>query len=389
MDKRDLFKIGGLGLLAGLALLVARYDLLKYLLDPFERRQAWMNHGDEFLSVIPRVLTGVCAGGVALVVLVLGVIWMRKRAQRLFQEEIAGRVALGPTVLLFPRADWKRVDPEDVQVWVRLADALPHDEHISFEIGGSQDGVAFGLHGSAEGVRAALTQFRAEWPGLFRKMVKAEEDPAILPEGWEMWWVELAPASYERAVEAISVDPLRAILIELNGVLGKGRGLVQVIARRNYGVRKALGEKAFAARDVEVESKGVRALRMQEAKELEARARATYLDVTVRAVGLADTAERAQGIARGLARAIAASFDGINPVQPVGQGSEVQRVTWRKPGYMAPWSANDLAFLAHLAGNDLLSIAPRLATAPARYLPADPEMRFDVSRYRTAFLLEE
>jgi hypothetical protein len=59
----------------------------------------------------------------------------------------------------------------------------------------------------------------------------------------------------------------------------------------------------------------------------------------------------------------------------------------REPGRRAcPWSAADLAQLAHLAGSDLLGLAPRLQTAPARYLPADPAMRFDPAVYRTAFL---
>jgi hypothetical protein len=48
--------------------------------------------------------------------------------------------------------------------------------------------------------------------------------------------------------------------------------------------------------------------------------------------------------------------------------------------------ASDLAFLAHLPGRDLMQLAPRLATAPARYLPADPEMRFDAGKHRTVFL---
>jgi hypothetical protein len=198
--------------------------------------------------------------------------------------------------------------------------------------------------------------------------------------------VELVPASYEQAVRAATDDALRAALIELNGVLEDGRGLIQVIARRNFGARKQLGQKAFAARDEETASKGVRALRAQEAKELEARARATYLDVTLRAAGMADTPERAQGIARAIARAISASFEGGNPVQAVRQGSDPRPLARREPGKAAVWSANDLAYLAHMPGSDLLQVVPRLQTAPARYLPADPEMRFDPALHRTAFL---
>lgn len=380
MNKREIINLLGLALVAGVLLLVQRMELY--------RREALVALWERLLVFWARfgwlvLLVPLLAGGIVLVVVIMRAL-RRRRAQRAVLE----RVVAGPTVQLLPRADWKRVDPEDVQVWVRLADALPHDEHLAFEIGGNSDGLAFALHGSAEGVRAAMTQFRAEWPGLFRKPLAAEEDPARLPEGWAAWWVELAPASFEQAVQAAASDPLRAMLIEINGVLGTGRGLVQVIARRNFGVRRALGQKAFAARDEDSPSKGVRALRMQEAKELEERARATYLDVTLRVVGLADTPERAQGIARGLARAVAASFSGANPVQPVRQGSDPAPVLRREPGRMAAWSANDLAFLAHLPGSDLMQLAPRLATAPARYLPADPEMRFNAVQYMTAFLEE-
>jgi len=372
MDWRESRNVLLLALIAVLILAASRFNLL----TPRGMQAAhvwWAAHG--WMVWLGLAASLAAAGALA------GWRWMQNGRAR---QTVLQRVADGPTLQLLPRADWKRVDPEEVQVWARLADALPHDEHISFEIGGSQDGLAFGLHGSAEGVRAALTQFKAEWPGLFHK-----PHTETVPSGWAVWWVELAPAAFERALRVTSADPLRAVLIELNGVLGQGRGLVQVIAKRNFGARKALGEKAFAARDEETPSKGVHALRTQEAKELEARARATYLDVTVRAVGLADTPPRAQGIARGLARALAASFDGGNPLQPVRQGSAAQVVARRAPGRMAPWSASDLAYLAHLAGSDLLALAPRLATAPARYLPADPEMRFEANRYHTAFLEEE
>lgn len=388
MEKRDFLKIGGLGVLAVLTLVLVRANLLVYLLNPAKRQQVWVLHGEEIMNFLPRAVTLLCAGGAAFLVLVIGAVWVRHRTQQRAWEEIVQRVADGPTVLLLPRADWKPVRPEDVRLWSRLADSLPHDEHISFEIFGNERGIAFGLHGSEDGVRAALTQFKAEWPGLFRKPVGSQDDPARLPEGWAVWWVELAPVSFEQAVRAVAEDPLRAALIEINGVMGQARALVQVVARRNYGARKQLGQRAFAARDDQSPSKGVRALRSQEAKEFEARARMDFLDVTVRVAGLADTLERAQGIARGLARAVSASFSGTNPVQPVRQGSDAAVLWMRAMGQHAPWAAGDLAYLAHLPGRDLMELAPRMQTAPARYLPSDEEMRFDASRYRTAFLEE-
>jgi hypothetical protein len=324
----------------------------------------------------------VSAGGIILGGLVF-LFWNRWH-RSLAQQQMLARVASGPTLLLLPRADWRPIQPANVQVWTRMADALPHEEHLSFEISGSEEGLAFGLHASTEGLRAAMTQFKSEWPGLHSKAVQT--DPAQAPNGWQVWWVELTPADPEQAVLAVSDDPLRAMLIEVNGVLGQGRGLVQVIARRNFGMKKTLGQKAFAARDEETRSKGVRALRQQDAKRYEERAGQAYLDVTLRAVGMADTEERAQGIARGLARSIAASFGGNNPVQPMQQGRDPQPVLLRLPGKHSPWASTDLAYLAHLAGSDLIQLAPRLMTAPARYLPADPEMRLVMDLHRTAFL---
>jgi hypothetical protein len=44
-------------------------------------------------------------------------------------------------------------------------------------------------------------------------------------------------------------------------------------------------------------------------------------------------------------------------------------------GNSKAWGGHELAFLAHLTGEDMLSVAPRLDVASARSLPADPAMR--------------
>ncbi len=370
-----------LGWLALLALLVLAREFRWF--TPSNLRRARRALGAvPWPLVIGGALFLAALGGAA----VLAYRWKQRLDERARAEAIVRAVAQGPTVLLLPRADAARVDLSKVQVWARLADALPHDEHMAFEVAGNGDQIAFTLHGSENGVRAALTQFRAEWPGMHRKA--AADDPAAPPEGWSIHWVELAPARFDEPVAAVTDEPLRAVFIELNGVMGQGRGMVQLIARRNFGARKQLGEMAFAARDDASPSKGVRAIRAQEARRFEERARKTYLDVTLRAVGMADTPERAQGIARGLARALAASFDGRNPVQPVREGDDPQVVLARVPGQTMPWAADDLAAIGHLPGRDLLALAPRLRTAPARHLPAAPEMRFSPHGYRTAFLEE-
>ncbi len=180
---------------------------------------------------------------------------------------------------------------------------------------------------------------------------------------------------WNKPIESLTDDPLRSVLVELNGVTGQGRGLVQLVAKRDFGMRARLGNAAFAARDEVVDSKGIRAIRSQEAKELEKRARQTFLEVSVRAVGMADTPERAQGIARGLARTIAASFSYSNPIRVMQEGQDPTRVAARAFGKRGIWSADELAWLGHLVGGDMQHIAPRLQAAAAKSLPADPEMR--------------
>ena len=285
------------------------------------------------------------------------------------------KVAQGPTVLLLPRADLRPVDPSRLKLWARMADALPHDEPISWEIWGHQDQSGFALHGSEEGVQAAMTQIRAEWPGTHRRATsEAYPDPAIPPEGWAVWWVELRPKRWDRPLTP-SGDPLRAILLELSAIQGNGRGLVQVILQRDYGTRRKLGRMAFRARNIETRSKGLRSAKTQEARILEERARQTFLRVTVRCVGMADTPKRAKGMARALARGLAAAFSGENPLRWVRQGRNPRSVRERRMGRAGPWTSTEVAYLAHLAGSNLAALAPRLLTAPARFLPASPEMR--------------
>lgn len=330
-----------------------------------------------FLTIIAGLWRLVCGGLLAIPLFFLFVWFAKKRTEARRMQAIAESVAAGPSIALLPRSDWKKVNPEDVQLWARLADALPHDEPISFEIGGNDIQSFFALHGSEAGVRAAYTQVKAEWPSAERRPLGADEtpDPAQLPAGWHLWWAECAPVNWNKPIEALTDDPLRSVLVELNAVTGQGRGLVQLVAKRDFGTRQRLGEAAFAARDETVDSKGIRHLRSSEAKELEKRARQTFLEVSVRAVGMADTPERAQGIARGLARTISASFSYSNPIRVMKEGQDPARVAGRAFGKRGSWSADELAWLGHLVGGDMLHVAPRLQSAAAKSLPADPEMR--------------
>lgn len=300
-------------------------------------------------------------------------ITLRRRRARQTAQAIQQQVANGPTYLLLPRADWKPVDPARVKLWGRLATALPRDEHIAFEIVGSGTELAFALHGSPEGVRAALAQIKAEWPGVQRRGVT--EDHAVLPQDWHLHWCEIAPSTWEEDIVPLSTDPLRAVLTEINGVVGRGRAMLQIIARADFGTRRAVGQKAVAKRGEKAPHAGVQALRRKEASLLEKRFERTFLQVTVRAVGMADTQERAQGMARGLARAVCASFSSKNSVTVVREGNDPAVVLGRVPGQTRPWADNEIAALGHLTGADMLTLAPRLRVASAQSLPVAPAMR--------------
>jgi hypothetical protein len=326
-------------------------------------------------SISPLLIGGVVLGVIVLAAagIFILVTLAKKTRAKLHQLEIDRQVATGPTVYLLPRSDTRPVIPGKVNLWGRLADALPHDEHLSFELVGNETEIGFSLHGSERGLRAALTQIRSEWPGVQQRPV--ESDPASVPEGWHTWWCECTPATWDKPVTSLSDDPLRAVLIEMKSVVGQGRGLLQVIARNDFGTRKQLGQAAFAARDESPASKGVKALRSQEAKELETRVKRTFLQATIRTVGFADTPERAQGIARGLARSVSASFSHSNLVRQSQEGTNAEPVTTRQMGQVGIWADDELVNLGHLVGQDMIFVAPRLKVASAKSLAAAPKMR--------------
>ncbi len=359
----DQKKMLGLGLVAALIFIFLS-------ITPAQKRtlRTWYKSG---AWVAPVVAVAVIAPSTA-----IGVKVYQVRKQKAYMAAIAQQVATGPTVLLLPRADWKPVDPSKINLWGRLADALPHDEQISLEVFGSETEIAFALHGSENGVRAALTQIKAEWPGVQRRETAA--DPTQPPEGWVGYWCECAPATWDKPIVPLTTDPLRGAIVELNGVVGQGRGLLQILAKHDYGTKRKVGQRAVAARGEgqQVPHAGVKALRTKEARELEGRFDRNFLQVTVRAVGMADTPERAQGIARGLARAVCASYGPQNPVKVVKEGQgDLTATQQRAFGKMQAWADTELASLAHLVGSDMLTVAPRLLVASAKSLPVSPAMR--------------
>lgn len=366
MSRNDSVKMLGLLVLGGLLMTALYFDVFtpKFWKVTWPKIQAGIQEHHTWL------LAGGLCGLTLLIALITGALLVRRAKWAGIQK----RVAAGPTFLLLPRSDWRPISPDKVNLWARLADALPHDEHISFEIAGSDTEACFAIHGSEEGVRAALTQIKAEWPGVQRRPV--QPDLAAVPEGWSIFWVELRPGSWRERVTALADDPLRSVLVEINGVVGRGHGLVQVIARNDFGTRAKLGQAAFTARAAQVQNAGVRAIQTKQARSLEERAERAFLQVTLRCVGIADTPTRAEGIARGLARAVSSGYGHSNPVKPVRSGRNPKPVLERQMSRRSQaWADGELSTLAHLVGSDMLNVAPRLKTASAKSLPPDPEMR--------------
>lgn len=188
MTKNDSLKMLGLLVLGGLLMAALYFDVFtpKFWQETWPKILAWMQ---EYRT---RLLVGGICGLILLVSVITGTVLLRRAKWHAIQQ----RVAAGPTCLLLPRSDWRPISPDKVNLWARLADALPHDEHISFEIVGSDTEVCFAIHGSEEGVRAALTQVKAEWPGVQRRPV--QPDLAAVPEGWSIFWVEVPSAPGRR-----------------------------------------------------------------------------------------------------------------------------------------------------------------------------------------------
>lgn len=369
---RELGKYIALSLVALVLFLVQQHELY--------RRERVM----DLLEELSRFADEAAAFVGAALILVVLVVVIRRIGESRRRERVYKRVASGSTVMLLPRADWKPIDFKQVKIWGRAIDALPPDEHLSFEICGNGDSAAFYLHGSREGVAAALTHFKIEWPGLFYRPSNGEMDP-FLSKDRKVWWIELRPHSY-RMVRANTVDPLRAIFSEI-GMTPSTDGLagVQIIIKRGSGkIARELRQQAIAMHDIQTQSRGAKAMASREARELADRAMAHFLDVTVRVVGIGKTLDVARQIAGRLATSLRTSFESTNPLIVVRQGQDSDVVGMRRPGASYVWSSDDLAALGHLGGHDLLETFPNLQVAPARFLPADPAMRFDPAKHRIA-----
>lgn len=318
--------------------------------------------------------------GVALVgmaVLAVAVVLSRRAAANRRREAMNRAVAEGETWLLLRPKEAKAVDVEKVTLWKRLAYAQPTGEHFSFEAYGNGEKQGLAVHASQTKARAVLREFLQEWPDVQRRPA-GETDPATVPDGWHLHWVEVGPSSAEKPISISSRDPLLAALSEMADTPGPTRTIVQVIARSDTNTRHQLGQRSAALRAEEVQNAGVRYQRTKEARLLEERGARLFLQVVVRVAAISPDPQRAAGAARALANTLCHQFGPDNPVVILAEANPKRSIDLLARsidgGAARSWADDEIVALAHLPGGDALKFAPLLSTGSAKALPARPDL---------------
>lgn len=278
----------------------------------------------------------------------------------------------GRTVLLLPRPD-ARLEVDRVGLWARLADVIPRNEHVAFELTGGAEEVIFSIRAMTGVVRSILTQVMAEWPGTQARTVEKPEDDPLYVSNRSTWWVEVRPASSERSIVASVPDPLMALLTEIARLPQGVQGGLQVLVRGDPFTRSRLGRKA--ARLTAQRSTGKSLEQKRGEKGLDQRAQRLFLETRLVVWASAGSDEMARSVARSLARTLIAQFGPSNPLRRAAEGVGVP-VEREFPLFGGrPWTDNELAVVAHLVGKDGRDVAPQLRVAPAKPLPPSPESR--------------
>ncbi len=331
----------------------------------------------------------IAAGAVALVALLILVLWWLKRrreaAAAAQQAKINQAVANGKTYLVLPRRDWDTVNAATVQLWARLAEALPAGEHCAFEVGGNNDVVMFTIHATEPTIAMILNQLQTEWAKVSRREVdgKKTTDPLAPPDGWSTHYFEIGPQAADKAIVPAADDPLFAAFSFLAELPDTARGGIQIVARSNAAHRQRLSQQSVGMRAQSAATPtqaGTRTAANKAAKAIEDRAAHAFLDAIIRVYVHASDQKAAQTYAQSLARIVCAQFGKSNTVSVIGQGQQARALTGRVfAGQARPWSDTELGLLAHLTGKDAFSRVPMLQTASAVNLPPSPASRVPAS----------
>ena len=362
MDKKTTFYIVVAILLLG--------GMLPSRLAPRQRRalQPYLIRGALFTAPALAVSIG----------LILVVRLKRRNARIRKQQLLDQAVAEGETWLLLRPKETRPVDVEKISLWKRLAYAQPTNEHFSFEAYGNSEHQGLAIHASQTKSRAILGEYFQEWSDMQRRPA-GEADPALVPEGWHVYWVEVGPASAEKPITRSSRDPLLGVLSEIANVPAPTRTLMQVIARSDITMRRQLGQKSASMRSVEVKDAGARYQHTKEAKILEQRGSRVFLQTVIRVAAFSTSPLEAHRTAVALANTLCNQFGPDNPVIILARSNPKEPLTLAarsiSAGALRSWADDEIAALAHLPGGDVLKFAPLLSTGSAKSLPAGPDLR--------------
>ena len=355
-----------LALMGGLAVLIFGVTFVLGM-SPREQR-----------ALIPYAIGGVAGLGL-LGLLAVFVRVQRQRAKARQQAAIDEAVAGGATWLLLRPKEARSVDVDKVTLWKRLAYAQPTQEHFSFEVFGNGDKQGMALHASQTKGRSVLREFFQEWADMQRRPAAETDNPAFVPEGWHVHWIEIGPASADKPITISSRDPLLGALSEIADIAAPTRALVQVIARSDTTTRRQLGEMSAAMRSGQVQDAGVRYQRTKEAKTIEQRGSGLFLQAVIRISAISPFPDRVEGAAMALANTLCNQFGPDNPVVILAQSDPKKPVNLAaraiSGGAIRSWADNEIVALAHLPGGDALKFAPLLSTGSAKALPAKPDLR--------------
>jgi hypothetical protein len=329
----------------------------------------------------PYLMRGAALGSLTFAALnALAMMARMKRRQARIRKQLAvdRAVAEGDTWLILRPKEAPPVEIEKIRLWQRLAYTQPTHEHFSFEAYGNSEGQGLALHASKNKVRTVLGELFQEWPDMQRRPA-GDADPALVPDGWYVYWLEVGPTNTERPVIPSSREPLLGVLSEIAAVPAPTRTLLQVVARLDNTTRDQLGRKSLIMRSSESPSAGMRYQNNQQARLLEERGARAFLQVVIRVAALSPLPTEAQRVATAFANVVCNQFGPDNPVLILAHSSA------RRPmdlpsrsftgGVVCSWADDEIASLAHLPGGNALKFAPLLSTSSAKSLPATPDLR--------------
>ncbi len=322
--------------------------------------------------------------------------WLRRRAMLREGEKVNKAITESPTYFIMPSIETE-IPLKDVSLWTRAATLLPSGEHLSFELSGGRDGIAYSSRAIGETCQTMITQYVTEFRDARARPVRegeGERDPIRLEEGESAWQIELRPSSAEGAITPVLADPMTAILSELARLPAGIRAGVQVLIRSDAYTRGKLAARAAQLTSTPSQPSKTGTVKSKEQRrgesDLDRRAQMTFLETRLIVWAVAPDEGEAQKFAGSLARTLASGLGQSNPLTAVKGWAGLPEARRFDLFSGRAWGDAELALVAHvIGGKTALDLAPQLKIAPARPLVPLPPARLPVGAYSIFDILGE